>query len=216
MDSPQLENGYTKIVNELMDALIKYRIPGEQMQCLLFIIRKTYGWNKKEDDISLSQFVDATGINKPCVVRAINGLKEKKIIAVIKKDNRTTTTYRFNKFYKTWKALSKKIIVIKKDNKSLSKKIHTKETIQKKVCKKFTPPEIQDVLKYFQKKGYTVESGKKAFDYYTEGNWRDSNGKKIKNWKQKMIGVWFKPGNKIKNNPHMPDSEKEFCHDDKF
>lgn len=154
-NSPQLENGYTKIVNKVMDALAKYRIPGEQMQCLVFILRKTYGWNKKEDDISLSQFVDGTGINKPCVVRAINGLKDKKIITVIKKDNKTTTTYRFNKRYTTWKPLSKKITVIKKDNKPLSKKIHTKETIQKKY------PEIINFTEKFIK--YAIKKhGKKA------------------------------------------------------
>ena len=129
MVSPQKENGYTAIANEIMDALIKYRIPGEQRQCLDFIIRKTYGYNKKKDTISNSQFVLATGIKKPAVCRALNGLVDKNI--VIKKDNKYIPTYQFNKDYKSWKVLSKKITVIKKDNQVLSKKIPTKDIITK-------------------------------------------------------------------------------------
>lgn len=70
-----------------MDALCRIRIPGEEMQVLNVILRKTYGWNKCEDAISLSQFVEMTMIKKPNVVRAIQGLLSKKIISVIEKDN---------------------------------------------------------------------------------------------------------------------------------
>ena len=87
MANPQLENGHLKIANEIWDALCRIRIPGEQMQVLMVIIRKTYGFNKKSDGIPLSQFTEATGINRQNVIRAINGLLSKKIINVIKKDN---------------------------------------------------------------------------------------------------------------------------------
>ena len=53
---PQLENGYTKIANELLEAIAAIRIPGEAMQVLLVIIRKTYGYCKKKDAISISLF----------------------------------------------------------------------------------------------------------------------------------------------------------------
>ena len=120
MASPQLKDGYLKIANEIWDQLVRYRIPGEQMQCLLFILRKTYGYNKKWDAISNSQFVKATGINRHNVHRAVQGLIDKDL--VIKKDNEPSPKYYFNKNYKTWKALSKKITVIKKDNKRYQKR----------------------------------------------------------------------------------------------
>jgi len=47
MKSPQTENGYIKIANELWDALTGIRIPGEVRQVLDYIFRKTYGYNKK-------------------------------------------------------------------------------------------------------------------------------------------------------------------------
>jgi len=146
-DTPQLENGYTKIANEIMDALIKHRIPGEERQCLDFILRKTYGYNKTEDMISNSQFVAATGLKRGNVSRSLRTLINKNI--VIKSDNKRIPTYRFNKNYRTWKLLSKVIrviksdsVVIKSDNKLLSKVMPTKEikeNIQKKINKAQAP-----------------------------------------------------------------------------
>ncbi len=136
-NGPQIENGYTRIADEIIDALARYRIPGEQMQCLFLIIRKTYGYNKKVDSISLSQFVDGTGLKKPTVCRALRELKEKNLI-IIKNDNGGGKEYRFNKHYGTWRPLSKKIIlskkitnVIKNDNKPLSFLSTTKDNIDR-------------------------------------------------------------------------------------
>lgn len=72
----------------------------------------------------------------------------------------------------------------------------TKEEKQKKPKTVFIPPIEIDVIDYFKEKGYSEETAKKAFSYYNEGNWSDSRGNKIKNWKQKMISVWFKEENK--------------------
>ena len=66
---------------------------------------------------------------------------------------------------------------------------------KKKVKKIFIPPTLDDVKEYFEKNGYT--NAKKAFNYYSTGNWHDGKGDPVKNWKQKMIAVWFKPENKI-------------------
>jgi len=61
---------------------------------------------------------------------------------------------------------------------------------------KFIPPSYEEVWKYFYDNGYTAVAAKKAFDYYDASNWVDSRGNKVKNWKQKMIAVWFKDENK--------------------
>jgi phage replication O-like protein O len=114
MANPQAENGHIDIANEVMDALVKTRIPGEARQCLDFIIRKTWGWHKKEDFISLSQFAVATGMKKPHVSRAIKFLLIMKLI--IKYDNGELSTYRFNKDFDLWIPLSKKITTFKKES----------------------------------------------------------------------------------------------------
>jgi hypothetical protein len=63
--------------------------------------------------------------------------------------------------------------------------------------KVYIPPTESEVIEYFRQNGYTDTSAIKAFKYYSEADWKDSNEKKVKNWKQKMQGVWFKDENKI-------------------
>jgi len=48
---------------------------------LTHIIRKTIGWGKSEDGISLGQFQKALGISKNTVIKALKKLIEKKIIS---------------------------------------------------------------------------------------------------------------------------------------
>ena len=62
---------------------------------------------------------------------------------------------------------------------------------------RFSPPTLQEVKEYFSEKEYSLFAAQRAFEYYSEANWKDSTGKQVKNWKQKMIAVWFKPEYKI-------------------
>ena len=143
MPNPQIEDGYTKIANELLEALAKIRISGVARQVFDVILRKTYGVNKVRDKISLKQMQGFTGLKKPVIVRAREKLLEMNLINVINNDNGKTTTYWINKRYNTWKPLSKKITLSKmitgvdnNDKKSLSllrptKDSYTKETLTK-------------------------------------------------------------------------------------
>ena len=72
------------------------------------------------------------------------------------------------------------------------------ETIkEKRVVNKFTAPAELEVITYFIENGYNEITAKKAFKYYETGEWKDSSGKQVRNWKQKMQSVWFKEENKI-------------------
>ena len=135
MAEPQIENGYTRIANELLDALIFHRLSGQEYQFVFFVIRKTYGFSKKSDMVSMGQISKATGMNRPRVAMILNSLKAKGIISVTKKDNSNLNILELIKDYETWKVLPKKITVTKNDNtllpkmitKVLPKMIHTKE-----------------------------------------------------------------------------------------
>jgi len=128
----KLENGYLKIANEIVDFLCRYRIPGEEMLCLWVIIRKTYGWNKKADYISLTQFEQLTELKRANVIRALKSLQSKNIVTSIKSDTRGINKYLFNKDYSKWTASIKKDTTsINTDNKVVSKAIPTKDNIQK-------------------------------------------------------------------------------------
>ncbi len=116
MASPQAENGYTKISNEIMEQLSMIRIPGEARQVLDTILRKTYGWSKKSDSISLSQFMEMTGLSKVAICKGIKKLIEMNLITkkgnakslFTKKGKDVATTYSFQKDYEQWQTLPKK------------------------------------------------------------------------------------------------------------
>jgi phage replication O-like protein O len=176
MASPQKENGYTSIANEIMDRLCRVRVPGEWRQVLDFIIRKTYGWNKTEDQISLSQFVDGTGLSKIAVCKAVNGLIKMNLITkkgnVTQNGNDYIPTYCFIKNYEKWTPLPKKVKLPNRvialtelgtkplPNSQTTKDTITKDTITKDTItkdnkprsKKPTDPRIAEFTKnYFEK-----------------------------------------------------------------
>ncbi len=145
--SPQKENGFTPIANEIVDQFCKtkHRLSGDEWIILWIILRKTYGWNKPNDMISLSQFAEISGMKRQNIHRALKKLSSKKMIAVIKIDDRKPITYSLEKDYEKW-SLSTVIKiddrpVIKIDDKSVinfdtnlsSKLIHTKDTVQKTI-----------------------------------------------------------------------------------
>ena len=59
----------------------------------------------------------------------------------------------------------------------------------------FVAPTAEEVERYFAEKGYSREAARRAWAYYDAGGWKDRNGDAVRNWKQKMIAVWFKPEN---------------------
>jgi phage replication O-like protein O len=156
MGSPQLEDGYIKIANELFGALVKIRIPGEARQMFDLIIRKTYGFNKKHDRISTSQIMEETGLSHIAVYKARRKLKEMNLITVSEKGETYIVTYSINKHYKTWKVSPKKETLSKKGEGVSPKKESnclpkgetqkTKDNIQK--TRTFSPPSLEDVKNY--------------------------------------------------------------------
>lgn len=98
--SPQLENGYTRLANELLDALIGAGLTARQWAVVMAVIRKTYGFNKKADEIGLSQLSTMTGIEKANLSRTVRELEAAHVI------NREAGTHghllSINKQHKQW------------------------------------------------------------------------------------------------------------------
>jgi hypothetical protein len=68
------------------------------------------------------------------------------------------------------------------------------DNVKKK--QKFIPPSEEEVITFFVENNFKIEVARNAFHYYNDANWKDSRGKSIQNWKQKMRGVWFKDENR--------------------
>lgn len=60
--------------NDLIDKGYMAIMKGPALPCYLFIARKTRGWNKSTDSISVSQLVEGTGYNKDSVLKGCEKL----------------------------------------------------------------------------------------------------------------------------------------------
>lgn len=100
MASPQVENGYTPIANEILEAIGRSGLPGQEQSILWILFRKTYGYHKKQDQISLSQWQQATGMSRADVCEAIKTLEQRQVIVVDRSGY--VSRYSFQKDYERW------------------------------------------------------------------------------------------------------------------
>lgn len=100
MRTPQTEDGYTRIANELLEAFSTLDASGSAWRVFMVVLRKTYGFHKKEDAISLTQFESMSKLNHRSVCRGLNELIQSRIIEVRK--NGYINVYRVQKDYSLW------------------------------------------------------------------------------------------------------------------
>lgn len=163
MASPQKENGYIEVSTEVAEKLATLHMSGNEWMIWWVVLRKTWGWKKKEDRISLTQFQKLTELSRPAVVLALDRLVAKNVL--VAKPLPLGKQFSFNKDYETWtsseKATSSIIntkVVAKPLLPIVAKPLHTittttKETIQKKIIHKnvlgFGNPDINELTSYF-------------------------------------------------------------------
>lgn len=80
MASPQLEDGFIRIANELMESILGFGFTHREVMVLFSIIRKTYGYGKKTDDISASQLSDLCKVPRQHVTTTLNMLEQCNVI----------------------------------------------------------------------------------------------------------------------------------------
>lgn len=101
MASPQLENGYTQLANEVLDWIARAPLNGSQFRLLMTVVRKTYGHHKKDDRISASQFHEATGLHKQVIARELRDLAKRGYLVSIG-DIHHAKSYQIQKNYELW------------------------------------------------------------------------------------------------------------------
>ena len=109
--SPQPDKNYRQISGEFLEAFIKYPLSPTENKIMLFIIHKTWGFKKKADSISLTQFQKMIPASRPTIAEGIKSLEKNQLIIVDR--SQRINQYMVNKFYDTW--LSKPTIVKKTD-----------------------------------------------------------------------------------------------------
>lgn len=74
--SPQIENGYTRISNELYDKIIEFPFTSRQLKLMFAIIRKTYGYGVKHTYLRNEYLCKMTDLEKSAVSRTLQQLKK--------------------------------------------------------------------------------------------------------------------------------------------
>jgi phage replication O-like protein O len=104
--SPQAEDGHTDIANEVAEALARTNLSAYESRVLWVILRKTWGWHKKVDQISFTQFEKATGMHRRHIQRTLTELIKRNIVARL--GYRRIGTYQFQKDYTKWQDVAKR------------------------------------------------------------------------------------------------------------
>ena len=107
---PELEDGYARVANELLEAMARTRLSDYESRCAHFLLRKTYGWlnrngnSKKEDIISLGQWSNGTGIRRTHVPRTLDRMVERNIFqkTIVTRYNKQVIFWSLNKYYSLW------------------------------------------------------------------------------------------------------------------
>jgi phage replication O-like protein O len=137
---PQLENGHIKIANELFDAILQYPFSKREYAVVLAVLRKTYGYNKKTDDISASQIAAMTGMQRTHVSSCLAELARKNVIAV--SGGKFANNIGINKKYWEWASTktvhpSTETVHVPKRYTSSTKTVHN--LVPKRYTQKTTP-----------------------------------------------------------------------------
>jgi phage replication O-like protein O len=70
---------YTQTPNILFDEIMR-DLNGVELKVILAVIRKTFGWHKERDRISLTQLEEMTGLSRQGILNAIHGKKKEKSV----------------------------------------------------------------------------------------------------------------------------------------
>ncbi len=107
--SPQIEDGYVRIANELFEALSNTRLPGRQWQIVLTIIRMTYGYNRKTWNTSNIELSSILNMHRQHTHADLKELAAKNMILVTENGDESGITIGIQKHYLKWDCNRKRL-----------------------------------------------------------------------------------------------------------
>lgn len=162
-------------------------------ELIIFAIINSFTAAEQSYTGSIQYLMEWTNSTKQGVMKALGSLKEK---GLIQKEERWLNGIKFceyttgkqslqrwsteftgvvNKVYKG----GKQSLPNNKDNNKADNKDYKKE-------RGFTPPTLEEVREYVSENNLNVDA-EYFYKFFTEGNWVDSKGNKVRSWKQKLL-----------------------------
>ena len=104
MASPQKENGYTPIANELLEQIYRRKFSASQLKILLLVIRFTYGFNRTTAKLSNTFIAAGTGMHEITVSKEVGTLLRDNVLKLYKKPSfHSSRVIGINKDYESWR-----------------------------------------------------------------------------------------------------------------
>ncbi len=101
-DGPQLEHGYTRIANTLLEGLLAYPFAGGELRLVLGVIRLTYGWGQKARLLRIKELAKLAGLHPRYARRLLKRLARDRIVER-HPISRVRVVIGLNKEFSTWR-----------------------------------------------------------------------------------------------------------------
>lgn len=191
----QVERGHTRIANTLLDAIVQTAMSGACFRVLLWVIRNSYGYNRKITRPStvrkMAQEIKmtASSVGLALLVLMENGIiikneagemsLNKSKLPTVRETGRVQLSEKLDKVSEKLDGIVRETgqseCNIKKDNLKTTRKTG------------FTPPSLVEVEAYCKERGNAVNAGK-WISWYEANGWVVGKAK-MKNWKA-AIRYW--------------------------
>jgi len=167
---------YTQTPNDLIDHWLPL-LKGSEVKVLLVVIRKTFGFHKAEDIISISQLSTITGLTKKLVIEATKTLQKKGLIhkEVTGKNGTQITHY--------------KLIVHEDSNNSYQCQKDTPPSVKKEPTKQRLPKKDSSYRRVNEEESLTSDKNQKKKSF---GQNKNFQGKAKFTEEQKVAYDWLR------------------------
>ena len=194
MSNPQLEDGYTRIANELLEQIAMARFSSSEYSILIFIIRQTYGYGHKTRYMTASYIAEGLKtIPYSTVEKVLPNLKSRNVI--IQKINKSgKVEIGINKDFRNWQYTSENGRVKTEVAHFQKRKSYTSENgrqlnkeLKKELKKDFFEKNfiLSEMIAYADSEKLNTDV--EAFYLYNEGR----GWKGVEDWKP-MLKLWAK------------------------
>ncbi len=158
MENTNTKTNFFQIDNYIAEALARVNLSEYESRALWVILRKTLGWRKEEDMISITQFEEATGVDRGNLHPALQRLASKKIIIILRVGRKCI--YKFNHNSLEW--INKKRVVTKQNIVATNNIVSKQNTLLSPDTTKLLLPNINTKEKENTLKQKTIDNGSAA------------------------------------------------------
>lgn len=99
----QIDKGsYTRIHNAILEQLAYHDFTGREYACILYLLRMTYGFRRKDAKLSNGDFAKATNLDRTAIIKTLRRLVERGVFVKDDGDPYHAATWSFNKYVEQW------------------------------------------------------------------------------------------------------------------